>query len=564
MLEFPSGEFETPSSRGTVAGHYGATESSLDLKVETGALESYRDFINAIQNAKPGSPNEVKVITGGATWDGKIDADATGTEFSGHIRAERARYENITIDLLEGDLVYSPDELTLARGHLRRGAIDTLIDGHMQLSDWNFLPESTWTADASFDSTPVDAMQELVGLQYPVHGNLSGQFHGRGTRHEPNFSGLFDLGDGEVYGLLFNRLRGQLTATRDEVRIADAELRLFAPGKEAGRGAGIVTGTAEYRMRDQNISVDLVGASIPLANFSNLQSARFPVDGLVSFRVKATGPATAPEAEGTFRVVDLRVGQAVIGSFEGELNSDGRRAKLTLSSSMSSGELSGAINLGLTDPFNLDGKVAIKDIDLDPFLVRALHLDKFEGHGSAEGEIAINGALRHPETIVVDAQFTHLQFDYASVQLENAGPIHFRSSRDNLEIVSAGFRGANTNMQVDGNVQFSGTRKLDLRLNGEVDLRFLSSFSPDITSGGSAQVNAAFAGTMSNPSITGRIHIENASGRLADFPTGLSAISGDLIFDATRLHFENLTAQARRRNAASFGQCELYRAAGAL
>jgi translocation and assembly module TamB len=77
-----------------------------------------------------------------------------------------------------------------------------------------------------------------------------------------------------------------------------------------------------------------------------------------------------------------------------------------------------------------------------------------------------------------------------------------------------------------------------------VDLRFLSSFSSDITSGGSAQVNAAFAGTLSNPSITGRIHIENASGRLADFPTGLSAITGDLIFDATRLHFENLTAQA--------------------
>ncbi len=125
LLEVPSGEFETPSSRGTLTGHYGATETSLDLKVETGALESYRDFINAIQNAKPGSPDEIKVITGGATWDGRIDADATGTEFNGHIRAERARYENITIDLLEGDLVYSPDELTLARGHLRRGAIDT-------------------------------------------------------------------------------------------------------------------------------------------------------------------------------------------------------------------------------------------------------------------------------------------------------------------------------------------------------------------------------------------------------------------------------------------------------
>jgi translocation and assembly module TamB len=545
LLEIPFGEFETPSSRGNLTGHYGATETELDLKVETGALESYRDFINAIQGAKPGSPEEVKVLTGAASWDGKIEADASGTGFNGHIRAERARYENVTVDLLDGDIVYSPDELTLTRAHLRRGAIDTFIDGKLKLTDWSFLPDNAWSVDASFDATPMDALQELVDVHYPVNGKLTGQFHGRGTRREPNINGLFDLADGEVYGVLFNRLRGQITATRDEVRIADAELRLFAPGTEVNRGAGIVTGTAEYRMTDKNVSVDLVGASIPLANFPNLQTERFPVGGLVSFRIKATGPATAPDAEGTFRVVDLEVGQAVIGSFEGQLNSDGKRARLTLSSSMNSGgELSGAINLGLSDPFNLDGKVAIKNIDLDPFLARALHVDKFEGHGSAEGEIAINGALRHPETIIVDAQFSHLQFNYASVQLENAGPIHFRSSRDNLEIVSAGFRGANTNMQIDGNVQFSGARKVDLRLNGAVDLRFLSSFSPSMSSSGSAQVNAAFAGTLGNPSITGRIHIENASGRVADFPTGLSAISGDLIFDATRLHFENLTAQA--------------------
>jgi len=545
LLEIPFGEFETPSSRGNLTGHYAPTETELDLKVETGALESYRDFINAIAGNKPGSPDEIKVLTGAVSWDGKIEADPTGTGFNGHIRAERARYENITVDLLDGDLVYSPDELTLTRGHLRRGAIDTLIDGNLKLTDWSFLPDNAWSIDANFDATPVDALQELIHINYPVHGKLTGQFHGRGTRREPNINGLFDLADGEVYGILFNRLRGHLTATRDEVRIADAELRLFPAGKEATRGAGIVTGTAEYRMTDKNISVDLVGATIPLSNFSNLQTERFPVDGLVSFRVKATGPATAPEAEGTFRVVDLRVGQAVIGSFEGDLNSDGKRAKLTLSSSMNSGgELSGAINLGLSDPFDLDGKVAIKNIDLDPFLARALHVDNFEGHGSAEGEIAVSGALRHPETIVVDAQFSHLQFNYASVQLENAGPIHFRSSRDNLEIVSAGFKGANTNMTIAGNVQFAGARALNLQLNGEVDLRFLSSFSSDITSGGSAQVNAAFAGTLSNPSITGRIHIENASGRLADFPTGLSAITGDLIFDATRLHFENLTAQA--------------------
>src|SRR5258706_14468334 len=39
-------------------------------------------------------------------------------------------------------------------------------------------------------------------------------------------------------------------------------------------------------------------------------------------------------------------------------------------------------------------------------------------------------------------------------------------------------------------------------------------------------------------------HIENASARVADFPTGLSAIKGDVVFDATRLYFENMNAES--------------------
>ena len=538
------GEFETPSSRGTVSGVYSPRNTALDVKFETGALESYRDFINQIQGAAPNSPDAVKDIAGSATWDGKIAGPSENTTFSGHAHGERARYEGAAFDLIDGDLVYSPHEFTIARGHIRHGAIDTQIDGTVALTDWSFLPDNTWSADASFDATPVETLQQLFGTAYPVRGKLSGQFHGRGTRREPSVTGLFDLADGDVYHVLFNRLRGQLTVTPDGVRIADAELRLFPLGKEIGRGAGIVTGTAEYRFRDQNLSADLVGASIPLANFEKLQTARFPVDGQVSFRVKANGPVTAPEADGTFRVVDLRVGQAVIGSFEGELNSDGRTARLKLGSAMSTGELSGGATLGLADPFSLDGKVNIRNIDLDPFLMSALHLDKFSGHGSADGEIAVKGSLQHPESLVVDTNFSHLAFNYANVQLENAGPIRFRSSHDSLEIQSATFRGTDTNIQVEGNVQFSGKRAVSLRLNGALDLRLVSTLAPGVSSGGSAQVNADFEGTLDNPRITGRIHIDNASARVADFPTGLSAITGDLIFDATRLYFDNLTAQA--------------------
>src|SRR6266481_1900169 len=159
-------------------------------------------------------------------------------------------------------------------------------------------------------------------------------------------------------------------------------------------GAGIITGSAGYRYEDQTISAGLVGAALPLENFEKLQSARLPVGGQVSFRLKANGPVRTPLGEGTFRVVDLRIGQVIVGSFDGKLASDGLTAHLELSSAMATGEVSGGYTLGLADPYPLSGKVSIKNIDLDPFLLTALHLKEFSGHANADGDISLNGSLK--------------------------------------------------------------------------------------------------------------------------------------------------------------------------
>jgi translocation and assembly module TamB len=544
VLSIDSGEFETPSSHGSIDGVLAPRNSALNVRFESGALEAYKDFIDALRGAAPGSVQAAKPISGSARWDGKILGPSGAPTFQGHLRGERARYDGVYVDYLEGELTYSPSQLTLARGHARSGEMQGDIEADLSLTRWNFLPGNQWTADLNLEKVPAEGLERLLGISYPIKGNLTGQFHGRGTREAPGITGLFDLAEGNVYGLSFNRLRGQLNVSPGEVRIANAELRFFPPGKERGRGAGIVTGSAGYRYADRTIAAELVGAALPLENFEKLQWRRLPASGQVSFKLKASGVVTAPQGEGTFRVVDLRIGEEVIGSFEGSLASDGRTAHLELSSAMTTGEVSGGYTLGLADPYPVSGKVSIKNIDLDPFLLTALHLQSFSGHANADGDIALNGSLRHPESIVADAKFSRLAMNYANVHLENVGAVHFRSTKETLEIEPATLRGADTNLQIAGSVQFAGRRTIGLRLNGALDLRLLSGFEPDLDARGPAQINASFEGTLDRPRITGRVHIENASARVVNFPTGLSAIQGDLVFDATRLFFENVSAES--------------------
>jgi translocation and assembly module TamB len=516
----------------------------MNLRFETGALEIYKDFIDGLRGAVRGSAEAAKPIAGSVRWDGKLLGPSGGPAFQGHLRGERVRYDGVLLDYLDGDLSYSPVEFSMARAHARRGQMETDLEAHLSLTGWSFLPENSWTAEASFEKVPVESIELLSGSSYPVNGLLTGQFHGRGTREEPSVTGLFDLADAKVYGLSFNRLRGRLNVSPDELRIEDAELRFFPPGKENGRGAGIITGSAGYRYASQSISADLVGAALPLENLEKLQSARLPVGGQVSFRLKADGPLSRPLGEGSIRVVDLRIGQVIVGSFDGKLTSDGQTAHLELGSAMTTGEVSGGYTLGLTDPYPLSGKVSIKNIDLDPFLLTALHLKEFNGHANADGDISVNGSLRQPQSIVVDANLSRLAMNYANVRLENNGPVHFRSTKDSLEIDPVTLRGADTNLQIAGSVQFAGRRAVALRLNGALDLRLITGFVPSLDARGPAQINASFEGTLDRPRITGRVHIENASTRAAEFPAGLSAIMGDVVFDTTRLYFEDISAES--------------------
>jgi translocation and assembly module TamB len=211
---------------------------------------------------------------------------------------------------------------------------------------------------------------------------------------------------------------------------------------------------------------------------------------------------------------------------------------------MSTGSLSGEISVGWADPMPVEGKISIQNINLDPFLMTSLHLKSFPGHGTADGDITVTGELKHPENLVVDSNLSKLVLTYDVLKLENSGPIHLTSTRDNLKIISARLQGLNTNIDLSGSVQFTGRRTVAMKLNGTLDLRLLSAYIKDVDIGGHLDTNASFEGTLDRPRIIGRMKLLDASVRSADFPTGLSNLKGDLNFDVNRLFFDNVTGEA--------------------
>jgi len=59
----------------------------------------------------------------------------------------------------------------------------------------------------------------------------------------------------------------------------------------------------------------------------------------------------------------------------------------------------------------------------------------------------------------VDANFLRLAMNYANVRLENTGPVHFRSTKNSLEIDPVTLRGTDTNLQIAGSFNLPAPRR---------------------------------------------------------------------------------------------------------
>ena len=532
---------DTPSSNVQFSGTLAAQASKLDATFDSQDLMPWDDFINRIR----GKDAEPKVIAGRFHWQGHMTGPLVRPTFSGHVTGTNARYDKLYWDEINGDMSYSPEEFDFTRANVRRDRSSAQLDLSLTLDNWSFSPENSWQLDATLVRTDTDGLQALLGYSYPSHGLLSGTFHGRGTHAAPELTGLFDIVDPQAWGWRFDRARGEITLHHGEVRIANAELRLLPPASTNANSPapGLLTGNFTYHTTNGQAIFDLTGAGLPLEGVTRIQTPSLPVGGNISFHLSGQGPLFAPNLEGSLRLVDLKLKNDVIGSFDAKVQSNGSKLALQVDSAIQTGELHGNMDVSLAGVYPLSGQVIVSQIDLDPLIVSALHLSGLTGHSQIVGRFGISGALLQPDTISVDANLSQVSLDYEYIKLQNQGPVQLQYGNHEVQVRQANLRGVDTDFRVTGFARFAADRAMDMRVAGAANLRLFTEFVPNLNVRGPADVDATIAGTLSSPRITGRVRVHDTSVRYGDFPAGLSQLAGDFIFDTSRITFNNVTSE---------------------
>jgi translocation and assembly module TamB len=165
-------------------------------------------------------------------------------------------------------------------------------------------------------------------------------------------------------------------------------------------------------------------------------------------------------------------------------------------------------------------------------------------NGRATGNLKLAGDLLDEDGyptihgLVGNATFSEISINIGEpgqqINLSAAEPVVVEVTPDAVIFHDTHFTGTQTNVTVGGALATSAGGRNTLAVNGQVNLRILSLFSPDLFSSGIATLAVNVSGTYENQRVTGQASVDRAtiSVYLGDQRITLSNLHGSILFNA--------------------------------
>ena len=561
-MEISQADVQTPNSHVNATGSIGGRDIDLALGVTTVNIHELQPLLANFSGELPVQ------LAGEGSFQGKLEGATALPDISGHLRLtdfttviqpsspaapapelikalhkKRANAAPVAAphatqvqgkpvrfhwDGFDGYVAYGPDGASVRNGVLRTGSARFEIAGTTTLQNGSFTDRSVFHGTARIHDARVEDVQALLGLQYPISGNLNLELQMDGTRMDPHGSGKLSIADGTAYD-------EPLQSFSSDIQFSGREARFTS--MHAVSGVAKADGSGSVNVSTGQFRFDVHGSGVDLLRFPVLQTSKVKLTGSADFRMVASGTAEMPTIE-----AHVRVGNITLGSkHEGDLNIDatthGENLDLSATSDFVTAKLSATGKVHLRGDLNSEITANFANVDLQPFL-----LGVARGHSSIDGTLHVTGPLKQPLKMQARLEIPHYESQVEGVTLRNPAPI-VASYKDGIATLeSLRLTGEATDLSSTGTLQLTGEQQVRMRLDGQLNLTLLQSFNPEIVSYGHTAIAIRVDGTVKDPRLRGRINIEHAGISYVDLPNGLSDLNGTMVFNEDRLQVEKLTA----------------------
>ncbi len=525
----------TGGIRLTLAGSLGAGSAQLKTDFDATDLHEIRPLLIA---AFPGTHIPVDV-TGRARFSGAIYGKLASPSVRGHLDAANvdlspeAGEHTYRFDSVLVDLNYTPSLLTASNGVLKRSATQINFEGSAGLNQGRF-EENRGEISASLrlQNATAEDLAALAGIDSPISGQVNAGLKLTGTLHSLRGNGNVQAGKIVFHGEPFRSLRADIAFTGSEARFSNLVIQ---------HDRAQITGSSAYDMTSRRWRVNLSGSGIEVAGFRHFLPQRLVADGQFDFHISGSGLPDRPALDGQVNFHHLMINGEAVGDLSAVAETHGPEMQLRARSSSQDAALTidGRINLSGDLPCQFT--IKFDRFDFDPLIPAYLPV-KTTGHSSMEGSIDIHGPLRTPDKLTVDANIRQLSALVEGVKIQNNGPIRFSMANQVVRIDQLRLMGDSTDLSAQGELRLAGRRPLDVRINGQLNLKLLQKFYPNATSYGLATLALAVSGNWDQPRMLGTVDIKDAGFSILDLPNGLSQVNGRLTITEDRLKIDTLTA----------------------
>lgn len=538
----------TRSIRVNATGQLGSEKAQAKLALNATDLHELKPLLAALS---PGTRLPV-ILEGRASFNGSVSGRFDALSTRGRLNLENFDTELSPVEIpgttapsgpvqrlhwdsFMGDLDFSPSGFNAQNAVLRRGRATAAFSAGASLDHGRVNDnKSAINLSLHVENAPVEDLQSVFGMKYPVTGILSGDLKISGTPAMPRGSGTIQVAKMTAYGESFRSFSSKVQLIGHEVQLNDLVLT---------HQNGTINGAFAYDLAAKSSRFDLTGSNIDLAATHIFDFPRLSIAGKATFHVTGSGTPEQPVLNGELDVRDLVLNRETVGSLTITAQTRGTDLLLAGRSRFegSSLNMDGDVQLRGEWPGQMTIKFA--QLDFDP-LIRAYFQGQITGHSSIAGTINIHGPFRRPRDLIISGTADQVSAELEHMKLQNDGPVHFTMDSEFARLDQFHLVGENTDAYVQGGMRVAGEHALDLSTRGRVDLRLLQGWNPNILAKGPATFTVRVGGDLAHPQVSGQVDLADASVSLLDLPNGLSHINGTLVFAQDRVQVQKLTAQS--------------------
>jgi len=384
-----------------------------------------------------------------------------------------------------------------------------------------------------------------------TQGEISGTVRITGM---PNaMSGVADIrsSQGRLAGEPLQGLTAHATFTGSSVDVDKVDLNF---------DAGHITASGKYDLKTKAFDLTASGDRVQLARlqeYANLTNLP-PIAGIATIK--------SLHASGVYQLSDL---SSYVISFDAESSDVTIKGKSAGAIAIVGRTENKQLNVSLTSSalFGDQPQVITARVDLSQAKLPAVIESTMNGtditralrifvpadvtvNGRATGNLKLSGNLLDEEDnptihgLIGKATFSEISINVGEegqqITLAAAEPVVIEVTPDAIVFHDSHFTGSQTNVTVGGALATSTGGRNTLAVNGQVNLRILSLFSPDLFSSGIATLAVNVGGTFDNQRVTGQASVDRAtvSIYLGDQRVMLSNLHGSILFNSQQAQID--------------------------